>query len=470
MKLYNTLTKKVELVLPLENNTIRMYSCGPTVYDRIHIGNLASFIYADTLRRTLRISGLETLHIMNFTDIDDKTILRSQQKYPELDSKDALIKLTQEYSTIFLEDMKAVGNTLEDISFIKATESVDNMQQLIRQLIDRDFAYHSDDGIYFSIGAYQQSGKKYGQLTDITVDSTSHARIQNDEYNKESAHDFALWKKQKGNEPSWDFEIDDANIKGRPGWHIECSAMSEARLGKPFDIHTGGVDLIFPHHENEIAQSTACEVNPTYASTFFHNEHLLIDGKKMSKSLNNFYTLQDIQDKGYTPLAFRLLVLQARYSKQAHFSWENLEAAQNRLNDLKAFAALRHQPILETKIINEIEIQNYNGMIEGQIREFVDDLDVPGALGYLGMYISHIETNGYVKEYFEKLIKTLDLLYGLDLMAVKDISEDQKQLISAREQARAANDWATSDSIRDQLTEQAIGIRDTENGTIWFPL
>lgn len=470
MRLYNTLTKKSEELNPLEQGVIRMYSCGPTVYDHIHIGNLASFIYADTLRRTLKLSGVEVKHVMNFTDVDDKTIRRSQEKYSDKDPMDALITLTEEYSSLFLGDMKAVGNNIQDISFVKATQSVNEMQNIIRRLLEQKYAYHSDDGIYFSINAYKQSGKKYGQLTEVTVNSTSQARIENDEYDKESAHDFALWKKQKDNEPAWDFEVDGINLKGRPGWHIECSAMSKAELGQPFDIHTGGVDLIFPHHENEIAQSTAGSEDSVYASKFFHNEHLLIDGKKMSKSLNNFYTLETLKEKGFDPLAFRLLVLQARYSHQAHFSWENLESAQNRLRDLRAFSAIQFQQKFETKYSDEMATQTYDGMIQGQLREFSDDLDVPSALSLLSSNINHIENKGYVKEHIRKFIDCIDSLYGLDLGAVKDITDDQKQLLEAREQAREAKDWDKSDVIRGQLAEQGVGIRDTEHGPIWFPL
>ncbi len=406
---------------------------------------------------------------MNYTDVDDKTIRRSQEKYSDKDPMDALITLTEEYSSLFLGDMKAVGNNIQDISFVKATQSVNEMQNIIRRLLQQKFAYHSDDGIYFSISAYKQSGKKYGQLTEVTVNSTSQARIENDEYDKESAHDFALWKKQKDNEPAWDFEVDGINLKGRPGWHIECSAMSKGELGQPFDIHTGGVDLIFPHHENEIAQSTACEANATYATTFFHNEHLLIDGKKMSKSLNNFYTLSTLQEKGFDPLAFRLLVLQAQYNHQAHFSWDNLQSSANRLNGYRGLAALRWQTkqlpaqgsdsFQQTK--NEILAQVHNG------------LGIPQALATLSAYSDFLadklipDSN---KQDFDQFLVFIDDLLGLDLLAVKDITDAQKQLLEAREQAREAKDWDRSDVIRGQLAEQGVGIRDTEHGPIWFPL
>ena len=334
MKLYNTLTRETEEVKPLKGDEIRIYSCGPTVYDHIHIGNLASFIHADALRETLKAEGYKVRHVMNITDVDDKTIKRSREEYPDLEPKEALKKLTSKYEELFKKDMEEVGNDLSAIEFVRATDYIPRMQELIRKLHKGGFAYIADDGVYFSIEAYKKSGKTYGQLLEINSENTSKNRIANDEYDKESAHDFALWKKVRPHEPSWDFELGGKDLAGRPGWHIECSVMSTDVLGQPFDIHTGGVDLIFPHHENEIAQSTAGKDEYLLAKLFFHNEHLLVDGKKMSKSLNNFYTLEDITKKGIDPLAFRLLVLQSTPRNQANFSWKILQAAQNRFNKL----------------------------------------------------------------------------------------------------------------------------------------
>lgn len=470
MKLYNTLSKHVEDFAPLSEDLVRIYTCGPTVYDHIHIGNLSSFIFADTLRRVVTASGYEVKHVMNFTDVDDKTIRRSQEKYSDLAPIEVLIKLTQEYGDVFLDDMQAVGNDVKAIEFVKATDSIDGMRDLIKELHVAGFAYIADDGIYFSIDAYKKSGKIYGQLTEITDSSTSEARIQNDEYDKDSIHDFALWKKQKANEPAWPLEIDGQDLAGRPGWHIECSAMSSGALGQPFDIHTGGVDLKFPHHENEIAQSTAGRTNPTYAKYFAHNEHLLVDGSKMSKSLNNFYTLVDIRDKGFNPLAFRLLVLQSSYRTQAHFTWENLEAAQNRLNNVYDFADLKHQPNYVTDVAQEEADNAYQGMIDAQLRDLSDDLDTPTALSNLSSYMSHIESNGYNHQRFQSLLDALDALYGLEIANRPDITNEQKQLIKDRESAREAQDWTRSDEARNQLAEQGIGVRDTPKGSIWYRL
>jgi len=469
MKLHNTLTKRTDTFAPLEAGRARIYSCGPTVYDHIHIGNLSSFIVADTLRRVLAANGFKPHHVMNFTDVDDKTIARSAERYTELEPMEALKRLTGEYSRVFLEDMAAVGNDTAAINFVKATDFIPKMQELVRQLHAAGFAYVADDGVYFSIEAYRKSGKIYGQLTEITAASTGEARIQNDEYDKASAHDFALWKTQKPGEPAWDFELDGKDLKGRPGWHLECSVMSSSQLGQPFDIHTGGIDLIFPHHENEIAQSTADQPEPLYAKFFVHNEHLLVDGKKMSKSLNNFYTLQDIQDKGFDPLAFRLLVLQAHYRSQARFSWENLEAAQNRLNDLRALAALRWQP---REVAHDSGTEALRDVPQQLARILSEDLDTPEALAYLSRVTTQLLTVHIEKDmvdHFEAMLQGIDDLLGLDLMMVSDITTAEKDLIARREAARARQDWAESDRLRDELAARGIGLHDHPHGVIWFP-
>ncbi len=465
MKLHNTLSRTVETFTPLDATKLRMYSCGPTVYSHIHIGNLASFIAADTLRRVLALDEQPVQHVMNFTDVDDKTIQRSREKYPELEPMKALQKLTEEYGKCFLGDMQAVGNDTEVMEFVKATDTIAAMQELITSLHQAGFAYITDDGVYFSIEAYAKSGKKYGQLTEITASSTSEARIQNDEYDKESVHDFALWKLQKPGEPTWDFELDGKNLNGRPGWHIECSAMSKASLGQPFDIHTGGVDLIFPHHENEIAQSTAGQQNPVYATFFAHNEHLLVDGKKMSKSLNNFYTLEDITAKGFDPLAFRLLILQAHYRNQAHFSWANLEAAKNRLQTYRAFADLVWQ--LPETGSGENPLESAQDDIRTALQH---DLDTPKALARLSALESDWlrVLSSESRDSLRAFLEFADAVLGLQLSKRQDLSEQERQLLNDREAARQAQDWEQSDKLRKQLEEQGVGLRDTPHGAIWF--
>jgi len=471
MKLYNTLTRKTDELTPLTDNTVRIYSCGPTVYDHIHIGNLSAFIMADTLRRTIEASGFKAAQVMNFTDVDDKTIRRSHQQHPELPAREALRKLTEYYTDRFLEDMRLVGNDVTRFDFINATNDsvMEGMRALIRQLHADGFAYIADDGVYFSIEAYKNSGKIYGQLSHITTSSTSEARIQNDEYDKEAAHDFALWKLQKPGEPAWDFELDGQNLVGRPGWHIECSVMSAQKLGQPFDIHTGGVDLIFPHHENEIAQSTAGQTDPVYATRFVHNEHILVDGKKMSKSLHNFYTLQDITSKGYDPLAFRLLVLQSHYRSQTHFSWENLDASQNRLTGYRQMADQRWQ----TRPDGQVTAAELDAARADLLRALQDDLNTAQALALVSQLQTAIDTGGIntaSQATFADFLAWLDGVLGTQLTSGTDISDSQRALIDQRDTARAAKDWATSDAVRDQLAEQGIGLRDTPQGAVWFRL
>jgi cysteinyl-tRNA synthetase len=469
MKLYNSLAREIKDFEPLQSGEISIYSCGPTVYERAHIGNLASFIYADTLKRALALAFPEAKikHVMNLTDVDDKTIKRSQEEYPDLEPTEALQKLTRHYEDLFMKDLVAIGINTAQITFVRATDYILQMQELIKKLVAAGIGYVTDDGVYFSIAKYKAAGKKYGQLVDITAESTGAARVNNDEYDKDNVHDFALWKKQKPGEPAWDFEIDRHELKGRPGWHIECSAMSVRELGQPFDIHIGGVDLKFPHHENEIAQSTAIGDEALLARFFFHSEHMLVDGQKMSKSLNNFYTLEDIKNKGFDPLAFRLLVLQAHYRSQAHFSWENLEAAQSRLKRFINLATMRYQSKEP-----QVSSGNYDAGLLIKIPGLEDDIKTPEALVEIEKYIDRREKNGLEDDaqLIESLIKYLDTLFGLDLMGRLDIPDGQKQLITEREKAREAKGFAKSDELRAELEKQGIGLNDTPHGPIWFRL
>ncbi len=451
MKIYNTLTKSVEEFKPIDTKEIRMYSCGPTVYDRAHIGNLSAYIFADTLRRVLENQGYRVKHVMNYTDVDDKTIKRSQEKYPDLEPKEALRKLTDEYKELFLDDMQKVGVATDKIQFISAIDSIPAMQELIVKLVHEKIAYTTDDGVYFSIKAYKDKGRKYGQLLNISTENTSEARIDNDEYDKESVHDFALWKVQKPGEPAWNFEIEGKNLKGRPGWHIECSAMSEAALNLPFDIHTGGIDLIFPHHENEIAQSTAAN-SSIMANYFVHNNHILVDGRKMAKSAQNFYTLEDIVLKGFDPLAFRMLVLQSHYRNETNFTWESLQAAQNRLQNWQSFADRMWQvEQKESQFVERISTILDNDLASPETWALIDEAFV--ALGDSAPNST--------------LLELLTSLFGIKFIS-SDISENAKTLIQEREQARADKNWQRSDDLREELEKQGICVRDTDQGPIWY--
>ncbi len=453
IKLFNSLSNKIENIKPLEANTFRIYSCGPTVYDHAHIGNLSSFIYADTLKRSLQIVGYNTEHVMNFTDVDDKTISRSQTLYSNQDPLIALKKLTRKFEAVFLSDMTNLNNKINDIKFVRATESIPEMQVLISVLYDSGFAYIGEDGVYFSIESYKKAGYKYGQLLKISESEISQHRINNDEYSKSNISDFALWKLAKNKEPFWKFNLGDQELNGRPGWHIECSAMSSSNLGQPFDIHTGGVDLIFPHHENEIAQSTAGKTEKLYAKVFYHSEHLLVDGHKMSKSLNNFYTIQQIIDKGYNYQTFRLFILQAHFKNQTNFTWENLNSAKNRLHNWLAIAdSIWQLP------------QSKNDISSQLIKLATNNLNTPAVLSQIDNYFNNLETEQ--KSPHKNTISTINQLLGIDLNT-PDILNKFKNLISKRQQARNKKDWQLSDEIRSQLEESGIKLKDIDNKTIW---
>lgn len=470
LQLYNSLTKSVEPISPLAANTLRIYSCGPTVYDHVHIGNLSAFIVADTVRRVAS-TVLDVRHVMNFTDVDDKTIKKSRIEYPDLSPREALAKSTEHYTDLFIRDLARIGNDLQAYTFVRATDetTIDGMRKLIGEMLDSGFAYIADDGIYFSIDAYEKSGKTYGQLVELTKSNTSAERIQNDEYDKESAHDFALWKKQKPGEPAWDFTVNDTDMTGRPGWHIECSVMSGNALGVPFDIHTGGIDLQFPHHENEIAQSTAGNQSPVYAATFVHNEHILVDGKKMSKSLGNFFTLADITDKGVDPLAFRLLVLQSHYRKATNFSLENVTACTNRLKHWRVYAALRWQ-VPETGE-TDAAAPELLAARKALLDTLNNDLDTPAALSQIDELFAKIDTFTLPqidRNALIRFLETIDHTLGLQLLSsTPDVDEEIKHSLRRREEARNAKDWAASDRLRDELLARGIAIRDTPSGQIW---
>lgn len=465
LKLHNTLSKSVQELKPIEEGKVSIYSCGPTVYNTAHIGNLSSYIVADTLRRVVSASGLRAQQVMNYTDIDDKTIKRSQELHGSDDPMKSLQTLTRAVEGDFLADLAKIGVDAGEIGFVRATESIDEMHELIRDLYSAGIAYIADDGVYFSIEAYTKAGKTYGQLTEITAESTGAARVNNDEYDKDNVHDFALWKTKKDSEPSWEFELDGHNLEGRPGWHIECSAMAKSNLGQPFDIHTGGIDLIFPHHENEIAQSTGAH-GDIFATMFVHSEHLLVEGKKMAKSDGNVFLLSDIENKGRSPLAFRMMVLQSHYRHQMNFSWDNLHAAENRLKNLRAMADLRHQPLNGVpSVADEI------GEVQTTMLELLqDDLNTPEALATLSGLVEKLTTQGLAQEdahLFNDFVLFLDSVLGFNLQESQDIHEEQKELIAARQAARDQKDFQQADAARDTLLDQSIELKDTAHGTLW---
>jgi cysteinyl-tRNA synthetase len=443
MKLYNTLSSDLAKVEPDANNTVTMYSCGPTVYNHVHIGNLRTFIMDDLLRRALDAAGYQLKSIMNITDVDDKTIAKSQVEHPDLEPMEALKLTTHHYEKLFFDDLAAVGVDTSLFKVVRATESIPEMQQMIAEIFAHNFAYISDSSVYFDLKKYQAAGHKYGRLANVNF--SAQARIDNDEYDKSEAQDFVLWKAAKPGEPSWPFELDGQNLPGRPGWHIECSAMAIAGLGQSIQIHTGGIDLKFPHHENEIAQTVAA-TGHDFCQIFTHHNHLLVDGRKMSKSLHNFHTLADITAKGFHPLAFRLLCLQAGHGNELNFTWESLEAAQNTLLNLTSLADISSQ-------------------FKGSSLSLVEDIDNSSEL--INNDLNSAEMMAYAFENDPGLILYTEQILGLGLANRPNITPAQKQLIADREAARAAKDWPKSDDLRAQLAKEGIEIDDTPAGPRW---
>ena len=312
--LFNTLGRKKQPFTPLSPPEVSFYTCGPTVYNYAHIGNFRAYIAADTLRRWLTYGHNYTVKwVLNITDVDDKTIRDSQTQYPQLSPKDALQRFTRHYENIFFEDLAALG--IPKSAFFanpRATEYISHMQDLIRSIAKKGFAKEVQGSIFFDVKKWNEANR-YGKLLSLDLSALQTGnRSLADEIEKEDVADFALWKAEKPGEPSWDFDFFGKHRPGRPGWHIECSAMEKELFGLPFDIHSGGVDLIFPHHEDEIAQS-CCGYGEDPTRFWVHNEHLLVDGKKMSKSLGNFYTLRDLQKKGFSPSAIRFFLATNHY-------------------------------------------------------------------------------------------------------------------------------------------------------------
>ncbi len=356
LKLYNTLSQSVETFTPLNPREVLMYSCGPTVYGPAHVGNFRSFVMADLLRRTLEYGGLKVKQVMNITDVDDKTIKASRE------AGESLTEFTQKFEQLFIADSQAL-NLLEPAVRPRATDSIAEMITLINELLEKKVAYASDDGVYFKISEFSD----YGALAHLAPAEHNQARINSDEYDKADPRDFALWKFKNAddNEAVWEAPFG----AGRPGWHIECSAMAFKHLGKSIDLHTGGIDLIFPHHTNERAQSE-CASGQTFVKHWFHNNFVNVEGKKMSKSLGNILTLETLKSKNITPLAFRYLLLTAHYRTEVNLTWEALAGAataysrlQNKLKNLGT----------DSGTVNLDYQQKFTDLIE-------NDLNIPSAL------------------------------------------------------------------------------------------
>ena len=457
---YNSLSRELEEFKPIDTagKKVGLYTCGPTVYNYPHIGNYRAYLFADSLKRTLMYCGYDVNHIMNLTDIDDKTIRDSQKEGKSLK------EFTEFYTKEFYKDRDAL-NIIPATKYTKATDYISEMVAIIESLLEKGIAYKSDDGsVYFDIA----KDTEYGKLSHIDIEQlrgNASGRIKSDEYDKENIQDFALWKAWDATDGDvfWDpsIELGASSLgKGRPGWHIECSAMSMKNLGEHFDIHTGGKDNMFPHHENEIAQSE-CSTGQKFVNYWLHNEWLLVDGKKMAKSAGNFYTLRDVIQKGYSPLVFRYLVLQTHYRTPFNFTWDSLKAAQTGLLGLQHFYMFLGDGDYSEEDISSIYKKEFTEAIE-------NDLNTPAALAVVSK-LRHDQTLSSAQK--KATLNDFDKILGfgfsnLDAVA---IPEDIKKLVKNRDDARYAKDFIKSDTLRDELKSKGYEVYDTAEGTVVMP-
>lgn len=433
--LHNTLTRSLLELKPLHGNEVRMYHCGPTVYDFAHIGNFRAFLVNDILRRTLEYVGYDVRQVMNITDIDDKIIARAD----ELNVPAS--ELTHKYENFLLADLKAL-NILTPHFLPRATEHVGGMTVMIEKLLREGFAYVASDGVYFEVA----KAKDYGALAHLDMDAETESRVEG-AADKKSPRDFALWKFETPADHGMTY---DASFgRGRPGWHIECSEMSRDTLGETIDIHTGAVDLVFPHHTNEIAQSEAAN-GKTFVNMWVHAEFIMIDGQKMSKSLGNHTTLQTVIERGFPPLAFRYFVLGAHYRSKLNFTWEGLEGAQT------ALARLTSHIGSEIGKVNEDYKKRFADIIS-------NDLDTPRALALAWEVVKDATLSPEDKT---ATLLDFDRVFGLGLAPkqIEIIPAEIEALASARIDARKNKDWAKSDELRSEINSLGYEILDTDKG------
>jgi cysteinyl-tRNA synthetase len=469
IKLLNSLSRQVEDFKPIDGNVVRMYSCGPTVYNFAHIGNMRAFIFADLLQRVLRTVGeYDVKWAMNITNIDDKTIRDSspgsglwkdEMGTQTEDPKENLRMFTDYYEMHFLKDISELGiNTDHFYALPKATEYIPQMQELIRMIVDNGFGYVSAGSVYFNVNEWRKE-HTYGRLKKIDFDNfRTGARIDTDQYERDQVSDFVLWKAKKKGEPSWEFEINGEQCPGRPGWHIECSSMEYELLGIPFDIHTGGIDLKFPHHEDEIAQSHAgYGIDPT--AFWCHNEFLEVEGQKMSKSIGNFFTLRDLMAKGIDPLDIRFAIMSAHYSSTYNFTFNGVEAARK--------ARLRIQDYIYS-LLDDSEGKSSPDISELKNNVFAElgnDLHTPKALAHIFTFINENPASELDKdskqaalEFFRKLN---DIFSVWDFSPKKEIIPDHiKVMAQKRFDAKKRKDFALADEMRNKIQEEGYIIKD----------
>jgi len=459
LRFFNTLTRKKEEFYTIHPGEVRMYTCGPTIYDVAHIGNFRAYVFGDILRRYLEYKGYKVTYAMNITDVDDKTIAGSKKEGIKL------AEFTERYKDAFLEDIRSLNIEPADI-YPEATGHIEEMVALVKQLLEKGHAYENEGSTYYRISSFAA----YGKLSHMDMSGLkSGARVVVDEYEKEQVADFALWKSWdlEDGEVFWETEVG----KGRPGWHIECSAMSMKYLGNHFDIHTGGVDLIFPHHENEIAQSEAA-TGEKFVNFWLHNEHLMVEGRRMGKSLGNYYTLRDLLEKGYNPIAIRYLLMATHHRQQLNFTFDGLEAAKNALQRLYDF--VDNLRLLKGEKDNQ-ELESILQKAKKDFEEALDDdLNTSEALGVTFTLVKEVNRlmdekaisvadAGKVLAVVNEFDSVLGLLKREELI----LDQEVKALIEKRVNARKEKDFALADQIRKQLEEKGIVLEDTPEGTKW---
>jgi cysteinyl-tRNA synthetase len=464
LRLYNTLTREKETFVPLRPGEVRMYSCGPTVYNHPHIGNLRTFLWSDVLRRYLEYRGLTVTQVMNITDVEDKIIRNANAAGQDI------ITYVAPYIDAFHDSLKKLRVKPAD-RYPRATEYIPQMVTLVQQLTERGHTYTAEGSTYFRVDTLPD----YGKLARVQVDTSSEfSRIESDEYEKESARDFVLWKAKKNSEPSWQTAIGE----GRPGWHLECSAMSMDLLGETFDIHTGAVDLIFPHHENEIAQSEGASGKP-FVKFWVHGEHLNIDQQKMSKSVGNIYTLKEITEElKYDAVTLRYALLSVPYRTKLNFTTQSLDDAKNALARIESFL-MRLDEVAGSGPRDAAHADDQAdaliGRFLGEFQEAMDDdLNTAGALGALFTFIRDANTAidaGRIsagdaegmRAALRKVDPVLDIFPDLN----QSLDAEIEELIAARNTARKSRNFAESDRLRDLLISKGILLEDTPGGTRW---
>jgi cysteinyl-tRNA synthetase len=462
-RLYNTLTRKVEPFAPADGETVRFYSCGPTVYRPAHLGNFRTFLFGDLLRRVIALRGWKVYQVMNLTDVDDKIIKSSAERGIDIR------KATEPITDIFHADRKFLRIQNAEL-YPKATDHIPEMIDIVRRLMDRNLAYLADDGtVYYAIDKF----KDYGKLSRLdTREVKAGARVAQDDYSKENAQDFALWKAVKPEDEATGAAWDSPWGRGRPGWHLECSAMAMKYLGETLDVHTGGVDLIFPHHEDEIAQSEGA-TGKQFSRVWAHGEFLLTEGTKMAKRLGNVATVQDLREQGVPAAAFRHFVFSTHYRKQLNMSADALEASIEGVRRIGDFAERLNEAKAATP-----ELEKIADAAEVEVTEALfDDLNAPAAVGALFTFIrkanAELDKPGIDKlaldrarEVFARIDSVLDIVLeatGPDPELTRWVEEK----LTARKEARSRREFAAADAIRAELESKGVAIEDTPQGTKW---